>query len=181
MQKLGQLQKMGYSGAILHEVAQAGSIEASIEMADALLAGTGADVKSINASYASIEKYAAQAGKYVTGGFYKGGVDAAQGVVKGLESQQANIEKQIAALAKGMEAVFKQVLGIRSPSRVMAELGVFTAEGLAQGMLSRPPWPVSLSRTSATTSTCPRTPWWMRTRWLRVRRCRTCPRSRSRR
>jgi hypothetical protein len=136
MQKLGQLQKMGYSGAILHEVAQAGSIEASIEMADALLAGTGADVKSINASYASIEKYAAQAGKYVTGGFYKGGVDAAQGVVKGLESQQANIEKQIAALAKGMEAVFKQVLGIRSPSRVMAELGVFTAEGLAQGMLS---------------------------------------------
>ena len=133
--RLQQLQQMGYAGAILQEVAQAGSIEASIQMADALLQGSRADVKSINASYASIQKWSDQAGKYVTGGFYKGGIDAADGVVKGLESQKSSVESQIAKLAKSIEDTFKRVLGIRSPSTVMKKLGENVGEGLRDGIL----------------------------------------------
>ena len=133
--RLQQLQQMGYAGAILQEVAQAGSIEASIQMADALLQGSRADVKSINASYASIQKWSDQAGKYVTGGFYKGGIDAADGVVKGLESQKSSVESQIAQLAKSIEDTFKRVLGIRSPSTVMKKLGENVGEGLRDGIL----------------------------------------------
>ena len=138
-QKLKQLQGMGYGGAILQEVAQAGSIDESLAMANDLLQGSKSDVSSLNSSYSDIEKYSQQAGQYVTAGFYKGGVNAAQGVVKGLESQQKNIENQIAAIAKSMEAVFKQVLGIRSPSTVMQAAGRDTAEGARLGLIDSLP------------------------------------------
>src|SRR5690606_37775158 len=81
------------------------------------------------------EKYAGQAGQYVTEGFYSGGSAAADGVVMGLEGRKKNVESAIANLAKAMESTFKQVMGIHSPSRVMSELDGFTAEGLVQGML----------------------------------------------
>lgn len=133
-QKLNRLQKMGYSGQILQEVAQASSIDESLEMANALLGGSKSDVSSLNASYRDIEKYSARAGKYVTHGFYKGGVDAAAGIVRGLESQKKNIESAIHKIAKGMENSLKRALGIKSPSRVMRDRGVDTAEGFRLGL-----------------------------------------------
>ncbi|WP_430600342.1 phage tail tape measure protein [Brevibacterium sp. K72] len=133
--KLKRLQRMGYSGAILQEVAQAGSIEESITVADELLKGTSGDVRSINASYKDIEKYSNQAGAYVTEGFYKGGVNAAAGLVKGLESQQKAVEKTIEKIARGMENSLKRALGIKSPSTVMYARGLDTAAGLNNALL----------------------------------------------
>lgn len=133
--KLNRLQRMGYSGAILQEVAQAGSIDESITMADELLKGTRGDVRSINASYKDIEKYSNQAGAYVTEGFYKGGVNAAAGLVKGLESQQKAVEKTIEKIARGMENSLKRALGIKSPSTVMYARGLDTAAGLNNALL----------------------------------------------
>lgn len=132
--KLKKLAAKGIPGAIIQEIAQAGVAEGST-MADAFLDASDAEVKSYVGAWKDYEKYAGQAGQYVTEGFYKGGSQAADGVVKGLEGKQKNVETAIANLAKAMESTFKQVLGIRSPSRVMSELGGFTAEGLVQGML----------------------------------------------
>ncbi|WP_181272836.1 phage tail tape measure protein [Brevibacterium oceani] len=132
--KLKKLAAKGIPGAIIQEIAQAG-VEEGSTMADAFLDASDAEVQSYVGAWNDYEKYANAAGQYVTEGFYDGGLNAANGVVKGLESQQSNVEKAIANLAKSMEATFKSVLGIHSPSRVMAELGGFTAEGLVQGML----------------------------------------------
>ena len=132
--KLKKLASKGIPGAIIQEIAQAGVAEGST-MADAFLDASDTEVQSYVGAWNEYEKYANQAGQYVTEGFYEGGLNAANGVVKGLESQQQNVEKAIANLAKTMEATFKSVLGIHSPSRVMSELGGFTAEGLVQGML----------------------------------------------
>lgn len=133
--KLKKLADKGYGGAILQEVAQAGSIDESITMADELLKGSSADVKSINASYKDIAKYSNQAGAYVTEGFYSGGVNAAAGLVKGLESQQKTVEKTIEKIAKGMEKSLKKALGIKSPSTVMYARGLDTAAGLNNALL----------------------------------------------
>lgn len=132
--KLKKLVELGVPGAIVQEIAQAGVVEGS-NMADGFLDATAAERKSYLGAWKEYEKYANQAGQYVTEGFYKGGSAAADGVVKGLEGKKKNVETEIANLAKVMESTFKSVLGIRSPSRVMAELGGFTAEGLVQGML----------------------------------------------
>ena len=132
--KLKKLAAKGIPGAIIQEIAQAGVAEGST-MADAFLDASDAEVKSYVGAWKDYEKYAGQAGQYVTEGFYSGGSAAADGVVKGLEGRKKNVESAIANLAKAMESTFKQVLGIHSPSRVMSELGGFTAEGLVQGML----------------------------------------------
>lgn len=132
--KLKKLAEAGIPGAIIQEIAQAGVAEGST-MADAFLSASDAEQKSYIGAWNDYEKYAGQAGQYVTEGFYKGGSAAADGVVKGLDAKSKNVESAIANLAKVMESTFKQVLGIHSPSRVMAELGGFTAEGLVQGML----------------------------------------------
>ena len=137
--KLKRLQAMGYSGAILQEVAQAGSIDESITMADELLKGTGSDVRSINASYKDIAKYSDQAGAYVTEGFYKGGVNAAAGLVKGLESQQKAVEKTIERIARGMENSLKRALGIKSPSTVMYARGLDTTAGFNNALIDSVP------------------------------------------
>src|SRR5699024_6421563 len=132
--KLKKLADMGIPGSIIQEIAQAGPDEGS-NMADSFLDATAAERKSYVGAWKDYEKYANQAGQYVTEGFYTGGAAAADGVVKGLEGRKKNVESAIASLAKAMESTFKQVLGIHSPSRVTAEIGSFTAEGLAVGML----------------------------------------------
>ena len=137
--KLKKLAAKGYGGAILQEVAQAGSIDESITMADELLKGSSSDVKSINASYKDIAKYSNQAGAYVTEGFYSGGVNAAAGLVKGLESQQKTVEKTIEKIAKGMEKSLKRALGIKSPSTVMYARGLDTAAGYNNALLDSIP------------------------------------------
>lgn len=120
--KLSRLQKMGYSGAILQEVAQAGSLDEALLMADELLKGDAGDVRAINQAYKDIETYSAQAGAHVTGGFFDGGVAAAEGIVKGLESKTADVEKAVEWIAKSMESSLRRALGIRSPSRVAYEV-----------------------------------------------------------
>ena len=132
--KLKKLTELGIPGSIIQEIAQAGVAEGS-NMADSFIDATSAERKSYLGAWSDYEKYANQAGQYVTEGFHKGGAAAADGVVKGLEGKQKNVESAIANLAKVMESTFKSVLGIHSPSRVMSELGGFTAEGLVQGML----------------------------------------------
>ena len=133
--KLQKLMKAGIPGAILQEIAGAG-VDEGIALADAFLNASSSEQQSYIGTWNEYEKQANRIGNIVTGGFYDGGVDAAKGVVNGLESQQKSVEAQIAKLAKSMEDTLKSVLGIRSPSRVMAELGAYTVEGLVEGMLS---------------------------------------------
>ncbi|PRA13360.1 hypothetical protein CQ010_01555 [Arthrobacter sp. MYb211] len=123
--KLDDLRKMGYSSLIIQEVAALGTNEGSY-VADALLAGSKGEVKQINQSFQNIERYAGHAGDNVTKSMYEGGIQAARGLVKGLEAEQKNIEKAMENLGKLMENALKRALGIRSPSRVaMAISGNF--------------------------------------------------------
>ena len=131
--KLSQLQSKGFTGAILAEIAQMG-VEAGIPAADALLALGSGEVSRFNSAYESIETWSDKAGEYVTKGFYNGGIAAAEGLVAGLESQKAALQKAIEAAALTMQDALKKALGIASPSKVFRQLGKFTGEGLVLGM-----------------------------------------------
>lgn len=134
--KLKKLTELGIPGAIIQEIAQAG-VEEGSNMADSFIGATAAERKSYLGAWSDYEKYANQAGQYVTEGFYKGGSAAADGVVKGLEGKQKNVEAAIANLAKTMESTFKQVLGIHSPSTVTTALGEFVGDGAVIGVRNR--------------------------------------------
>lgn len=120
--KLNKLRAMGYSGQVLEEIAGLGSVEGMVA-ADALLKGSKTDVKNLNGVYNSIDSASKAAGTYVTDAMYKGGINAANGLVKGLQSQEKAIEKQMLKIGLGMEGALKRALGIRSPSRKAAAIG----------------------------------------------------------
>ncbi|AYR01520.1 tail length tape measure protein [Arthrobacter phage Seahorse] len=120
--KLNKLRAMGYSGAVLEEIAGLGSTEGMVA-ADALLKGSKADVKNLNGVYGSIDSASKAAGTYVTDAMYKGGINAANGLVKGLQSQEKAIQQQMMNIGLGMERALKAALGIKSPSRKAAAIG----------------------------------------------------------
>lgn len=132
-EKLQAMQKKGFSGVILQEVAAMG-VEAGSEAADSLLSLNTSDTRSLNSAYADISKWADYAGQAVTGGFYKGGLAAAEGIVSGLEADQKKIEKAIEKMAKGMQDALKRALGINSPSRVFRSLMSHVGDGAALGL-----------------------------------------------
>ena len=136
--KLQKLQKAGIPGVILQQIAEAGP-EEGMTLADAFLGASKAEQKSYLSVWNEYEKQADKIGNIVTGGFYSGGVDAANGVVKGLESQSKSIEQSIAAIAKSIEVTFKKVLGIKSPSTVMRSAAKWVPEAARLELLEAVP------------------------------------------
>jgi phage-related minor tail protein len=71
-------------------------------------------------------------------GFADGAIDAASsfisGLVGGISSGAGAVVDAVKNLASGALGAFKSVLGIHSPSKVMAKMGGFAAEGAAQGL-----------------------------------------------
>jgi TP901 family phage tail tape measure protein len=132
-QKMQALQARGFKGVILQEIAAMG-VEGGIAAADALLSLSTSETTQLNTAYADLDRLARTTGEIVTQGFYQGGLQAANGLVAGLESQQAAIEGQILKIAKAMEDALKKALGIKSPSTVMRNLMGFVGDGLVLGL-----------------------------------------------
>lgn len=62
------------------------------------------------------------------------GMNVVDGLNNGIESKAQAILAKVRLLATQIASAFANVLAIRSPSRVMAELGEYTMEGLSVGM-----------------------------------------------
>lgn len=134
--KLDQLRAKGYSEAVIREVGELGT-EQGLIAADALLKGNRSDVRELNKQYRRLDYWSGEAGQSVTESMYKGGLDAADGLVKGLESKNKTVEDAFYKLGKNAEKSFKRSLGIKSPSRVMMAAGVNVGEGAEMGILSK--------------------------------------------
>jgi TP901 family phage tail tape measure protein len=119
--KLKALQKMGYSGAIVQEVAGMGSEQGAVA-ADALIGASNAQVTTLNGTYTAMDSASDAAGIYVTNSMFKGGVAVAQGIVSGLQSQESAITKAMTQVGLSMEKALKKALGINSPSRVATDI-----------------------------------------------------------
>ncbi len=62
------------------------------------------------------------------------GVDLVQGLIGGIQSRVASAIEAIKQLGWNIQNAFRQAMGIASPSKVMAELGLNLSEGLAVGI-----------------------------------------------
>jgi phage-related minor tail protein len=132
---LATLRKKGVRADLIAQIAQAG-VEQGSSAAAALANANASQVKQINAQQKALVTAAGQAGATAGDAMYGAGIHAARGLVKGLASQQKQIEKQMLQIAKGMSKAIRAALGIKSPSRVMARVGAYTAEGLRRGIES---------------------------------------------
>ncbi|MFI5763899.1 hypothetical protein ACIA8F_23540 [Streptomyces sp. NPDC051563] len=135
---LAVLKAKGLSQTAIDQIATAGP-EAGLTAAESIAAAGKDGIAKINALQAQLAKYAKQAGKTASDAMYANGIAVAEGIVKGLEVKQQDIEKQMLKIADAMVDAIKKALGIHSPSRVFATLGGYIGQGLAQGIAAERP------------------------------------------
>jgi hypothetical protein len=104
------------------------------KFASQLLAGGKTAVDGLNALDSQLDSVSQSLGTTAAANLYQAGVDAAQGLVNGLASQQAEIARQMSVLATVIVKAIKKALKIKSPSKVFEDIGDQTMEGLAVGL-----------------------------------------------
>ncbi|WGT38140.1 hypothetical protein QH639_20300 [Lysinibacillus sp. 1 U-2021] len=62
------------------------------------------------------------------------GKDIINGLVKGIGSMAESVWKKVEGIADGITSTAKKILGIKSPSRVFRQIGLWTGEGMAIGL-----------------------------------------------
>lgn len=129
---LQRLRKMGLNDTAYKDLLSRG-ISALPFVNDLLKQGQNG-VNEINSLDKQLETVAGNLGKTASSELYDAAVHSAEGLVKGLQSQQKAIQKQMDQIADAMVKAIKKKLGIKSPSRVMAEVGGYSAEGVAVGL-----------------------------------------------
>ncbi|MGK5728918.1 phage tail tape measure protein [Streptomyces sp. URMC 124] len=130
---LQQLRAKGLRSDLVQQIANAG-VEQGSATAQALAAASRGQIAEMNRLQDGMRNAADATGAAVADSMYGAGIKSAEGLVKGLQSQQKKIEDQMLKIAKSMQSAIKKALGIRSPSRVFAALGEYVPQGLAHGI-----------------------------------------------
>lgn len=131
--QLATLRKKGVRSDLIAQIASAG-VEQGAASAAVLANSSASQIKQINSQQAALVKAAGSAGSTAGNAMYGAGIQAAQGLVRGLQKEQKSIERQMLLIARGMQRAIRQALGIKSPSRVMAAIGRFIPQGLVRGI-----------------------------------------------
>ncbi|WP_067754886.1 phage tail tape measure protein [Orrella dioscoreae] len=81
-----------------------------------------------------------------------------QGLIGGITSMGTAIQETISTLGSNVVGWFKEKLGIRSPSRVMMEMGGYVSEGTALGIKNQQPAAIKAAQALATSVALGATP-----------------------
>jgi hypothetical protein len=130
---LDQLRAAGLDDATYKKLLEEGVV--SQAFADALLAGGPEAIAQVNALDAGLMAEAAALAESSANNLYNAGVQAAQGLVDGLQQKKTDLFNAMTELANVIIKAIKKRLKIKSPSEEFARLGKFSAEGLAQGFV----------------------------------------------
>ncbi|WP_406730889.1 hypothetical protein [Streptomyces sp. NBC_01794] len=131
---IGMLAKKGLNKGLLRQILNMGP-EAGYAYASALAAADRTTFAAVNSMQTQLDKSTTALGMAGADAMYDSGKNAGKGFLRGLIDQQKAIEAQMLKIAKGMQAAIKKALGIKSPSQVMAQLGRYSTEGLAVGLV----------------------------------------------
>lgn len=131
--QLQALKKKGLSADLIAQIASAG-VDSGGATATALAGASKGQIQQINSLQKTTQSAATSAGKAVADSMYSAGIKSAQGLVRGLQSQEKAIQKQMNRIAKAMATAIRRALGIKSPSQVFAAIGQWIPKGLAAGV-----------------------------------------------
>lgn len=130
---LTQLKSAGLNATTLDQLVQAG-VENGLATAKAIASGGQAAIDEINALAKQLADTGTNIGQSVAQSLYGAGIEAAEGLVKGLQERMDELDRIARRIGRRIVRAIKEELNIASPSKVMQELGVFTVRGLAKGL-----------------------------------------------
>src|SRR5690606_17032019 len=130
---LATLRKKGVRSDLIAQIAQAG-VSGGGATAAALAAANKQQIAAINSQQAQLVKAAGTAGTTAGDAMYKAGIQAAQGLVKGLTSHKKYLEKSMLALAKAMSKGIRKPHSIKSTSLIMTATSTYNAQGLIRSI-----------------------------------------------
>jgi hypothetical protein len=130
---LDQLRKLGLDDQTYQKLLDDGT--ADQQFADQLLKGGAAAIRGINYLDGQLTIAAGTLADNASKSLYGVGVNIAQGIVNGLKDKQEDLRKAGHIIADTIVSTVKTALKIKSPSEVFAEIGAFTAAGMAKGLI----------------------------------------------
>ncbi len=145
---LNDLRGMGLNDTMYAKLVESGTD--ALPFAQELKKGGKIAVNEINTLADDVELSAKKLSKTASTELYQAGVDAAKGILDGLKSQEKSLKAEMEKLAGFLVTAIKDELKIKSPSRVMQEIGQYTGEGLVNGIASMAP---QIEKTAASIST----------------------------
>ncbi|GAA5154807.1 hypothetical protein GCM10023340_38940 [Nocardioides marinquilinus] len=108
--------------------------EAALATAEAIAAGGASAINDINALQAQIAAAGGGLGQTMAKEFKQAGIQAAAGLVAGLEREQRRLDRVAIRIGDRLAQAIRKALGIKSPSRVFRSVGEQTMAGLAIGL-----------------------------------------------
>lgn len=130
---LAKLKALGADATTIQQLVAAGPKQ-GLKLGEQLAATGKSGVAQVAGLQAQLNAAANSLGAGASNSMYSAGIAAAQGLVKGLASQQSALAKQMANLANAMVTAIKKALKIKSPSQVFEQVGVYSGAGLVKGL-----------------------------------------------
>ncbi|MFD1940529.1 hypothetical protein ACFSKW_54650 [Nonomuraea mangrovi] len=129
------LAKRGLNKKIIQDIIDAG-VERGASFAEMLVGSDGAEIKALNKAQAAVDKASKKLGKASADAMYDVGKKSGEGYLKGLQDSLAKLDAEMTKIVKSLVAAIKRELKIKSPSQVMADIGVNTMAGWIVGVQS---------------------------------------------
>ncbi|WP_405399157.1 hypothetical protein [Streptomyces microflavus] len=133
------LAKRGLSKSLLRQVIDMGP-DAGYAYASALSGMGTAALRGVNTTQGKLDTAANNLSGLGADLMFDSGKNSAKGYLRGLDSQQDAIEKQMVKIAKGMQKALRKALGIASPARKLIPDGINSARGVADGVVQGLPY-----------------------------------------
>lgn len=130
---LRSLLALGLSNDAYQQLVDAG-VEQGAGYAQAILDGGAGAVGAVNNLVGQIDAESGALGSESATRLYQAGVNAAQGLVDGLNSQAAALDAAAARLGTSIAQAVKNALGISSPSKVLDMLMDPVGDGMVKGL-----------------------------------------------
>jgi len=129
---LDQLRQLGLDDKTYQKLLQEGT--ADQQFANQLLSGGRTAVQALNTLDLQLKTVSETLATNAGNNLYNAGINAAEGLVRGLEARKGLLRTTMENLAEEIVVALKKKLRIKSPSEVFAELGNFAMQGFAQGL-----------------------------------------------
>lgn len=132
---LRQLRELGLDDATYQKLLEEGPADQAF--ANQLLAGGKTAIEGLNELDKQLQTVSKSLATEAARNLKQAGIDAATGLVQGLKARKKELAQAMHELAQDIITELRKSLGIKSPSKEMADIGGYMVDGLISGIADK--------------------------------------------